>query len=49
MTLLAADVPYQSILAVFGRVINEYKRASTTVNGIPGLQGEKHCVQPTVL
>lgn len=45
VTLLAADVPYQSILAIFGRVVNEDKCASTassTVDSILRPQREKH-------
>lgn len=52
MTLLAADVPYQSFLAVLRRVVDEDERASIsspTLDGIPGPQGEMHGVQITVL
>lgn len=49
---VAADIPSQSIPAVFRRVINEDKSASITnaiVDGIPRPQGDEHGVQITVL
>lgn len=52
MTLPAADVPYQSVPAVFRRVVNEDESAGidgVAVHGVPGPQGEKHGVQITVL
>lgn len=52
MTPVAADIPSQSILAVFRRIINQDKSASITnakVDSILRPQGDEHGVQISML